>query len=244
MDVLYWNISSVLEHPYWLNSLYWNIFKVLSCLQAVLVLGFEGGHRPDYMGVRQGMFYTGISLRTEYFVLEYPYGLNVLYWNVLTDWIFCTLGYPYGLNILYWNIPAAWTFCTGIFLLPEYFVLWDVLTDWIFCTGISLLLELFVLEYSYCLNIWYLTDWIFGAEISLRNEYLVLKVSTAATDEEIHAVIKRKMAGKRSISFSEIANAAIGPYWNIPAGWICVLEYPYWLDILYWNIFTDLNISY
>jgi hypothetical protein len=79
------------------------------------------------------MFWTGISLLTEYFILEYPWWLNVLNWNILTDWIFYTgisleaecfeQKYPYWLNILYWNIPAGWTFRIGIFLLTEYFVL-------------------------------------------------------------------------------------------------------------------------
>jgi hypothetical protein len=30
-------------------------------------------------------------------VLEYPYGLDILYWNIPADW-----------NILYWNIPTEW----------------------------------------------------------------------------------------------------------------------------------------
>jgi hypothetical protein len=33
-------------------------------------------------GVSSG---TGISLLAEYFVLEYPYWLNILYWNMLAD---------------------------------------------------------------------------------------------------------------------------------------------------------------
>ena len=72
-----------------------------------------------------------MSLLTEYFVLEHPYGLHVLYWNIPIDGVFCTgtslltihcvLEHPYWLHILYWNIPTDWMFCTGIFLLTEYF---------------------------------------------------------------------------------------------------------------------------
>jgi hypothetical protein len=36
------------------------------------------------------MFCTGMSLLAEYFVLEYPYWLNIIYWNIPTDGIFCT----------------------------------------------------------------------------------------------------------------------------------------------------------
>jgi hypothetical protein len=49
---------------------------------------------------------------------------NLLYWNILTDCIFCTgmallseyfvLEYPYWLHILYWNGLTAWVFCTGM----------------------------------------------------------------------------------------------------------------------------------
>jgi hypothetical protein len=58
-----------------------------------------------------------MSLLPEYFVLEHPYCLNILYWNIPTDGIFCTgtsllaeyfvLEHPYWLNILYWNIPTG-----------------------------------------------------------------------------------------------------------------------------------------
>jgi hypothetical protein len=79
----------------------------------------------------------------DYFVLEYSFRRTILYWNIPTDWIFCTrtflpieylvLECPQWLTILYWNI----------------------LTDWIFCTGISLSTDYFVLEHSYWLNILY-----------------------------------------------------------------------------------------
>jgi hypothetical protein len=47
------------------------------------------------------IFRTGTSLLTEYFVLEYSCGLNILYWNIPTD---------------------HWIFLTGIFLLTACFV--------------------------------------------------------------------------------------------------------------------------
>jgi hypothetical protein len=55
------------------------------------------------------LFCTGISLLARYFVLEYPYWVDVVYWNILT-----------GLML-----------CTGISLLAGYLVYWNILTGWI-----------------------------------------------------------------------------------------------------------------
>jgi hypothetical protein len=110
---------------------------------------------------------------TEYFVLEHPYWLTILSWNIPTDRRFCTdisllpeslvLEYSYWLNVLYWNIPTDRIFCTGISLLTKSLVLehpywltflhWNIPTDWMFCTGISLLTEYLVLEYPYWPNV-------------------------------------------------------------------------------------------
>jgi hypothetical protein len=56
------------------------------------------------------MLCTGISLLAEYVVLEYPYWLNMLYWNIPTDRIFCT-----GISL-----PTVY------FVLTEYFVLQQI----------------------------------------------------------------------------------------------------------------------
>jgi hypothetical protein len=81
---------------------------------------------------------TGLCLvLIECFVLECPYWLNVLYWNVPTDWLVGTgrSQDPYSQGILYWNILTDWQ---DIFY-------------WIFSTGISLL----ILEYPYWRDILY-----------------------------------------------------------------------------------------
>ena len=125
------------------------------------------------------ILYAGISLLTEYAVLEnYSYWLNMLYWNILTVWFFyagifllteyCVLKYPYCLN-LRWKFP----YWLNISLLTEYFVLecpycLNILrcnypTDWICHTGeLSLLTEYLVLEYPYCLNMLHWNFLFFG----------------------------------------------------------------------------------
>ena len=58
------------------------------------------------------MFCAGISLLIKYLVLEYLYGLNVLYWNIPTDQVFGT-----GISL------RAECFVLAPSLLTEYFVL-------------------------------------------------------------------------------------------------------------------------
>jgi hypothetical protein len=67
------------------------------------------------------------SLPTEFFVPGYSYRLQFLYWKslltaffvleILTDRIFVP-----GLNILYWNIHTDFIICTGIFILTDFLV--------------------------------------------------------------------------------------------------------------------------
>ena len=53
-----------------------------------------------------------MSLLTGSFVMEYPYLAESF-----------VLEYPYRLNLLYWSIPTDRIFCTGVSLLTESFVL-------------------------------------------------------------------------------------------------------------------------
>jgi hypothetical protein len=67
-------------------------------------------------------------------ILQYKRSkLNVVYCNIPTNWMFCTvisllteyrvLSYPYWLSVLYCKIPTDWVFCTVISLLTECCVL-------------------------------------------------------------------------------------------------------------------------
>jgi hypothetical protein len=143
-----------------------------------------------------------ISCRVDIFVLECPYWVNSLCWNILTDECFVVVvEHPCRLNILSWNILTESIFCAGISLLnilPRNiscrvtFLSWNILTESIFCAGIFLLnilsrntscrVTIFVLEYPYWINIlsWnILTDWILcsGSGTSLPFEYFVLEQS-------------------------------------------------------------------
>jgi hypothetical protein len=127
MNILYWNVTDwmfctgisllykwifctgmslltgyfVLECPYWLDILYWNVLTDwIFCTGISLQMNILYWNIPP-----KWIFCTGMVL-TGYFVLAYPYWLDISYRNVLTDWIFCTgmsllTGY-FALECPYW----------------------------------------------------------------------------------------------------------------------------------------------
>ena len=81
----------ILKYLSWMNRLYWNIFIDWKMFILDILISW--------------IFCTETSFLTEYFVLEYP---------LLTEYF--VLKYLNWLNILYWNILVDWIFCVGIFL--------------------------------------------------------------------------------------------------------------------------------
>jgi hypothetical protein len=126
---------------------------------------------------------TGEFFWTDYFVLEYPYWLNILYWNINANWLFCTgisllpeyfvLECSFGLIIWYWNITYDWIFYWNIL-----FCTGNITTDCVFCSW----------KHHHWLNILYWNiplDWLFGTGISIslpteyftEIHYFVLKIT-------------------------------------------------------------------